>query len=192
MRALRLEDNHAHAYMIYEPTDIRHFWALFLSFIVAKNHHAISLTTHLPFETQHYSRFSKKQRITAILLILFGEVLKNIFKTPLYWENCPIFRVGIWDLAYGPTEWKHIPKNIMLCLDTGHLMMGSKDIQEARIRIQQILKDRGEQIKHLHIHENGLEHDDHIDPRSKQGKVITKELLNELQKNRTFIFEKQS
>lgn len=194
MRAIRIEENHTHAYMIYEPTDYRHFWALFLSFIIAKRNKTFSLTTHLPFEIQHKSKFSKRQYLTAKTLIKFGEVLKKVMKIPLYWENCPIVNVKTWELLYDQTEWENVPATIALCLDTGHLMMNAKNKNEARQRIKTILKERGKQIKHAHIHENNFKIDNHFDPRKRKSlnRIITSSLLKEIQKNRTYIFEKLS
>lgn len=194
MRSLRIEENHAHAYMIYEPTDLRHFWALLRSFIEAKKNKTLSLTTHLPFEIQHPDEFSTLQQDVAKGFLYYGEFLKHIFHVPLYWENCPIFNVGTWDLQNGQTDWSRIPKSISLCLDTGHLLMGAKSQSEAKERIAQVLQTRGKQVKHLHIHENDLVHDQHLDPRkrNKKERIITKDLLEKLQGNRTYIFEKPS
>lgn len=190
---MRVENNHAHAFILYKKTDWRHFFVLLFSIYLAKKNNYSSLTTHLPFEIQHPKIFSTRLFLGK-LLISFGELTKKTFHVTLYWENCPIFNINTWDLKYGQTEWKFVPTTISLCLDTGHLIMGSKTKKQARKRIETVLQKRSRQIKHLHIHENNFVSDQHIDPRKrkKKDRVISKELLQLLQKNRTYIFEKQS
>lgn len=194
MRDMRIEKNHAHALMIYEPTDIRHFFVLSYSIFLAKTQRCKSITTHLPFEIQHPTIFSKKQFYIARLLILWGEFHKRMFKIPLYWENCPIFNIGTWDLKYQQTNWRRVPTNIDLCIDTGHLMMGSKNKKDAVKRIEEVFADRGGQIKHLHIHENDLISDLHQNPGKQKAKrrVLSKTLIRKIQRGRTYIFEKPS
>lgn len=65
-------------------------------------------------------------------------------------------------------------------------MLEAKDDHEARQRIEGILSERGKQIKHLHIHENDLLHDDHLPI----GRVITPDLFGKLVEGRTYIFER--
>lgn len=194
MRQLRIENNHAHAFMIYEPTDLRHFVALSYSILQAKLYKCTSITTHLPFEIQHPQFFSKRRFYIAQALILFGEIQKKLFHIPLYWENCPIFNIGTWDLRYGQTNWETVPTNIDLCIDTGHLMMGSKNKKEATLLIERIFQIRAKQIKHLHIHENNLISDLHKNPKKQKTKerILSDVLIKKIQKGRTYIFEKPS
>ena len=67
-----------------------------------------------------------------------------------------------------------------------HLILGVKNINQARARIKKILAERGGQIKHLHLHENDLLYDLH----NSVGKVIDKKLLEILIKGRSYIYEK--
>jgi|SRR3989344_3804737 len=181
---MRIQDHHAHADCRYCRIDWRDYVLLFKNILQAKIQNVRSLNVHLPFEVQHPTQYEDVQR--GLRYIHFGETLKKLFDIKLYWENAPAQNYGTWDLKNGQTQWQYIPQTIHLCLDTGHVMLGAKSIQEARKRISTILKERGKQIRHLHIHENDLQHDTH----NPIGKVITKKLFEDLINNRTYIFEK--
>lgn len=180
---MRVENNHAHAYTRYSLLGIIDYWLLLRSIIEAKINNYPTLTIHLPFEIQHKKVFNLKK---ALLYIFFGEALRKIFEVNLCWENAPWLNYGTWDLKYGNTSWQYIPKNINLCLDTGHLMLGAKNKQEFAKKLETILRKRGEQIKHLHLHENNFKRDKHTPV---PGKVITKNLFQELTQNRSYIVE---
>ena len=179
----QIDNGHFHAWCLYESTSWRHFIYLFASIVVGKIKKFKSVTTHLPLELQHriYSHIARGKR-----LIKFGEFLATLIGVNLYWENAPLLNFGTWDLKHGQTEWELVPYNIPLCFDTGHAILGAKSAEEARKTILTIFKDRAKQIKHLHIHENDLVHDIHTPPNT----IITKELFEEITKNRTYIFEK--
>lgn len=176
--------NHAHALYGYGALKFKDYLNLFRNAVEAKFEGYLSLNVHLPFEIQHpqiYPGFDQGLRF-----INLGEKLKRLFKIKLYWENAPAQNNKIWTLRHGQTDWVKVPGNIELCLDTGHLILGARTIGEARARIEKVLTERGQQIKHLHLHENDLAHDTH----EQIGKVIDKKLLAKLTKNRTYIFEK--
>ena len=156
---------------------------LLLSIIKSRLTSAKSVTTHLPLEFQHrvYKNIGHAWR-----LIVFGRFLAALFQIKLYWENAPLLNIGAWDLKHGQTEWELVPDDIPLCFDTGHAMLGSRTIEEAREIIRSTFQKRKGQIKHLHIHENNLTRDTHDAPR----KIITKELLEEITRGKTYIFEK--
>lgn len=175
--------NHLHALSFYEEISIKHFLALWISLLYAKVFSCTSVTVHLPLELQHPNKFKKLGE--ANNFIKFGEFWKKKFNKKLYWENSPLLIYGKWNLKYGQSSWELIPNNIELCLDTGHLMLGSRNINIARKRIYKAIKDRNTQIKHLHIHENDLVHDLHKKP----SKVLNKKIINFLKKGRTFIYE---
>lgn len=183
---MRVEHNHAHADTRYKDIGLVDYHRLLKNIVEARKKNYSTLNVHIPFEIQHPSYYSYLKGIKAYTYIVFGEILKKAFRTKLYWENAPMLNYGRWDLARGQTDWTHIPKWIELCLDTGHHMLGSKDVDEARQRIVDILVSRGKQIKHLHIHENDLQTDKHWH----SWKVITQDLMEELQRGRSFIFEK--
>jgi sugar phosphate isomerase/epimerase len=143
-----------------------------------------SVTVHLPLEIQHPKHFVKIK--WAKRLIDFGEFWKRALKIPLYWENAPLLNEGTWDLVFGQTKWHLVPGDIDLCLDMGHLMLGAKSVKEARGAILKLLKKKGKQVKHLHLHENNFIHDTH----NKPGKVLTNSFLKRIKKGRTFIYEK--
>ena len=119
-------------------------------------------------------------------MVKFGNLLAKFISVNLYWENAPLLNHETWDLKHGPTDWSLVPTKINLCLDTGHLILGSKSIKEAQDKILTIFKERQHQIKHIHIHENDLIHDTHLPPQN----ILNKELLQEITKDRTYIFEK--
>ncbi len=182
---MRSQENHAHAVSRYREIETIDYLNLFRNAWEVKVHPFLSLNVHLPFEVQHPLVYTHLER--GIQFVRFGEGLKKLFDIALYWENSPEQNYGSWDLKFGQTDWTHIPRNIELCLDTGHLMLGSQSIQAARERIEGVFTDRNKQIRHLHIHENDLLHDDH----APIGRVITEDIFRKLISNgRTFIFEK--
>jgi sugar phosphate isomerase/epimerase len=181
---MRIEQNHAHAHTRYELLDWRDYLLLIKSCIEAKIMHNFSLTVHLPFEIQHSQQLDVKK---ALKFISYGEFLKKVFKIKLYWENAPWLNYGTWDLKYKNTLWKYIPYDIDLCLDTGHLMLESHSKSEYLKKLNKLLKERGKQIRHLHLHENNFKSDQH---KKVPGKIINDKLVKTLTKNRSYIFEK--
>jgi hypothetical protein len=180
---MRVEEGHAHARTRYELLNWQDYWLLFLSVVECKFRNYKSLTVHLPFEMQHGEVFNISKAKTYIL---FGEVLRKIFRIKLYWENAPWLNYGSWDLKYENTNWVHVPKNINLCLDTGHLMLGVKSKKGFLKKLSWVMENYGGQIKHLHLHENDFESDQHI---SVPGKVIDKKLFEKLIRGRSYIIE---
>lgn len=180
---MRVENNHAHAYTRYSLLGFIDYWLLFRSIIETKIYGYPTLTTHLPFEIQHRQVLNLGK---AYSFIRFGETLRKIFKVNLCWENAPWLNFGKWNLKYGNTLWQYIPTNINLCLDTGHLMLGAKNKDTFNKRLQKVLKKRGIQIRHLHLHENNFQKDQHLPV---PGKVIAQSLFRKLIKNRTYIVE---
>lgn len=181
---MKNQKGHYHSLTLFTKVSWLHFWYLWLSLVLVKLKKGKSLTAHLPLEIQHPHIF--KQFWFAIMLIRWGEVWKKALKVKLYWENSPLLNVGTWNLKFGQTDWNMIPQNIDLCLDTGHLMLGSREVAEARRRINKVLKEMGTKICHLHLHENNLANDQHLPP----GKVLDKELLARLTQGRTYIYER--
>lgn len=183
---MNVVNSHAHAHYGYGSVTFKNYFDLLMGVIKTKLKGYLTLNAHLPFEVQHPKEYPNLP--AGLRYIRFGEFLKQLFNIKLCWENAPTQKEkdGLWSLKHGQTDWNNIPKNIDLTLDTGHLMLGTKDINEARNRIETILAQRGRQIKHLHLHENDLVHDLH----NPIGKVIDKRLLAILTKNRSYIFEK--
>jgi sugar phosphate isomerase/epimerase len=179
----QINDGHLHAWCLYESISWRHFLYLGISIVAGKFVSSKSLTTHLPLELQHSIYTNKK---LANKLLEFGTRLASVFKVRLYWENSPLLNYGSWDLKHGQTEWELIPRDVPLCLDTGHLILGVSSTEEAQKKILEIFEKYINQIGHLHIHENDLVHDSHNSP----DKIITKKLLEEITKDKTYIFEK--
>jgi len=181
----QLVGGHLHAYSEYRAVGWKHFMKLLLSIVVGKVVGARSVTAHLPLEFQHPDEF--RNIMMANSLIRFGEYLKKLFNIKLYWENAPLLNFGTWDLKYENTDWENVPKNINLCLDTGHLMLGVKTKKEFLKTLDWVLKQYGEQLKHLHLHENDFKSDQHL---SVPGKIIDKKLRDRLITSRSFIYEK--
>jgi len=142
----------------------------------------------LPYEIQHYKKY-KNLRL-GYLYVGWGETLKRIFDIKLYWENAPEENYGKWDLKSGQTLWSKVPKNIELCLDTGHLLIGIKDLKKARKVLDEIIEKRGSQIKHLHLHVNDLKSDQHINSEKEIINVLSLKIYSSLIKDRSYIFEK--
>lgn len=184
---MRAQENHFHADTRYAETGMPDFINLYKNIVEVKSAGGLDLNVHLPYEVVYPNIYKNYQRGAGF--IWFGEAFKELFKVKLVWENSPVLIPPTWDMLHGQTQWGLVPRSIDLCLDTGHLMLGSESIEEARSRIKFILGQRGNQIKHLHLHENDLVSDLHWKP----NEVIDPDLLIELtQGGRTFIFEEPS
>ncbi|OGM18893.1 hypothetical protein A2686_05185 [Candidatus Woesebacteria bacterium RIFCSPHIGHO2_01_FULL_38_10] len=179
-----VENGHAHAYTRGELLEWKDYVLLLRSVIESKTGGNKSLTVHLPYEIQHAEVRDVKR---GEFYISYGEVLKRNFSIKLYWENAPWLEHRNWSLKYDNTDWTYVPRTIDLCLDTGHLMLGCKNRDEFLSLLDMLIKDRGSQIKFLHLHENNFRSDDH-DP--VPGIVLTKSVMNWLIKDRDFIIEK--
>lgn len=184
MSSMKEQDNHFHARTTYRPTAVKDFLMLAGDLGTVRASGGASLNIHLPFEIQHPDAYPCLNR--GAVFIRFGEIMKRIYHVPLYWENAPELVYGTWELAHGQTDWHWVPTDIDLTLDVGHLMIGASSIDEARERILTVLADRHDQIRHLHVHENDLLHDEHW----AVGKIITKPFLARITTGVTFIFEK--
>lgn len=181
---MRVTDGHSHAVPTYAETQLQNYVLLMQNLAEMKSHPYKSLNVHLPLEVQHPTVYPDVGK--GLRFVRFGEVLKKLLQIKLFWENAPELNYGSWDLKHGQTDWSLVPTNIDLCLDTGHLMLGAGSDEAARERIQTVFLGRSDQIKHLHIHENDLVHDNH----DLIGRVITPALFTLLTANRTYIFEK--
>lgn len=181
---MMVENKHAHAYSRGKLLGLQDYGLLFRSSLECKFRKYKSLTVHLPYEIQHPE---VSDSVKGLSYINYGQFLKMIFSINLYWENAPWIVHGSWKLKYGNTDWTHIPDNIDLCLDTGHLMLGLKNKDEFLTTLAWILSTRGHQIKFLHLNENNFKSDDHD---SVPGKVISKQLMESLIVGRDFIIEK--
>ena len=174
---------HHHAFTEYSLVGMRHYLKLLWSVIDLKIRGGYSLTVHLPYEVQHPEFIRDLQR--GISFIEFGELLKRMFGLRLYWENSPWLKPPKWELKYENTRWNRIPRDIDLCLDTGHLMLGQPYKEVFYVKLHDILKKRGKQIKHLHLSENNLKSDQHKHTR----KILTERRLKKITRGRTSIWE---
>ena len=142
------------------------------------------LNFHIPFEIQfqNYRDFNK-----GYAYMNYVVKLCNLFGVTAVWENAPILKYGEWSLVQN-TDF--IPKDYQLCLDIGHLMLGSKNQEEALRKIDDFMANYGHSVIHLHLHINNFIKDQHInDPELVKNFLGTERFLN-LIANRTFIFEK--
>ena len=188
---MRIQDRHLHAVSLYCPIRASHFWWILYSIIYAKKQACLSVTHHLPFEIEHPKEFRAINRKIAVGFVIYGELLKKVFRVKLYWENSPVLNVGSWDLKYGQTDWTSVPLFIDLCVDTGHIMLGAKNKTDARRRIAFLFHSRGRQIKHIHLHENDFKSDLHLKPfkRSRLKRVINRKIFATIVVHRSYIFE---
>ena len=185
---MRVENHHAHADTRYKPIGLIDYLNLFKNSFSTFWFKYKSLNVHLPFEIQHPKNYPNIKN--GIVFIRYGELLKRIFKINLYWENAPEEVYGQWTLKNGQTDWSLVPLDIDLCLDIGHISLGSKSTVEARNLIDSLLNSHGTQIKHLHIHVNNLVSDQHLYEPTVVNKKFSESWIKELKKNRTFIYEK--
>lgn len=179
---MRLINGFLHAHYRYAKITVRDYLLAVIDLLITKIIRAKNITFHLPVEVQFHSH--SRFRIDGVDFIKWVGAIGRLLKIPVCWENTAWLNKGDWGLKE-QTSWREIPENINLCLDTGHLILGSRSIQEARERIREFLKRYAKRVKHLHIHENDLIHDEHLAP----NKIIDKKLFNEIIKERTWIIE---
>lgn len=163
-----VENGHAHAYTRGEPLDWKDYLLLSRSALECKIAGYKSVTVHLPYEIQHPEFRDIKKGHSYMT---YGESVKRVLSINLYWENAPLLDHENWSLKYGNTDWTHVPHNVDLCLDTGHLMLGCQNKEQFLEVLKKLMETRGPQIKFLHFHENDLISDNH-DP--VPGRIITK------------------
>ncbi|MCR4326899.1 MAG: hypothetical protein NUV52_04580 [Candidatus Roizmanbacteria bacterium] len=112
------------------------------------------------------------------------EWVASLLSVEVVWENIAFLCTLDWSLVE-QMNWDLIPSNVYLCLDTGHLMLGSKNPEKT---IAKILNVFGNRVKHLHIHENDLVHDSHEKPHL----YLTPKFVSQITKGRTWIYEPPS
>lgn len=185
---MRIENGHAHAKTSYQVLRLRDYFWLLINCLETKLCNYSSLNVHLPFEIQHPKHYPNLKN--GLMFIMFGEKLKKILNIKLYWENAPEENFGKWNLKHGQTEWRYVPKNIDLCLDIGHAILGFKTKLKAKNNIEKLIEKRGSQIKHLHIHVNDLKSDQHINNPKKVTEKLSEEWMENIKNNRSYIYEK--
>lgn len=181
---MKEQEGHYHARTDYCVTNIKQLKTLWEDINYVRKVKGKSLNVHLPFEIQHPDIYPRLE--IGILFVRISQGLNRYANIPLYWENSPELNPNVWDLKHGQTVWTYVPRDIHLTLDTGHLILGSKNRDEAREKIRERVTLCGTQIRHLHIHENNLKNDEH----KPIGHIITSELFEEITAGRTYIFEK--
>ena len=139
-----------------------------------------NITFHFPLEIMFASMINIKKGNSYVEWV---EAVAKKLGVLVVWENIAFLNEKDWSLKE-QAIWKYIPKNVSLCLDTGHIILGEKNPKK---KILQIVGKYGKRIKHLHLHENDLIHDLHLPP----GKIL-KPLMKYLTKGRTWIIEPPS
>lgn len=174
---------HHHAFTEHSLVSYKHYLKLLWSVLDLKLRRGYSLTVHIPYEVQHPEFVGDLQR--GLDFIDFGELLNKMFSIRLYWENAPWLVPPKWGLRYEETWWGRIPRDIDLCLDTGHLMLGCKNKNVFYVKLHNLLKRRSKQIKHVHLSENNFKYDQHKHTR----KILTERRLRNITRGRTWVWE---
>lgn len=177
---MKTKDRHYHAHYRYSKLNLWDYIIAVLDLIIAKFLNSKSITFHLPVGVQFKSYLNNSNWVFVHRI----SKLSYYFSISCYWENTALCTVDTWKLKE-QSNLLNIKGDVNICLDTGHLILGSDNIKDARKRILMFLKKYSNQIKHIHLHENDLIHDQH----KKTGKIINKKLRNSLIKGRTYIDE---
>ncbi|MBN8548497.1 MAG: hypothetical protein J0M12_04200 [Deltaproteobacteria bacterium] len=175
---------HPHAttgYARLSPTD---YFNAVTDLVRARALRAAELNFHLPLETQFIEH--QDEASARCFMDFVDAVGKAAGVTPV-WENAPLLEDGTWRLI---RNTEHIPHDRLLCLDTGHLILGSRDQTEALARIDTFWDHHGAQVRHLHIHVNDLVHDQHVNDPAKVIEFLGLERFVRITANATYIFER--
>lgn len=175
------ESNFLHAKYNYNCLNLYSYIRALLDLIIGKIKRVKNITFHLPIEICLPSKINLSR---AKLYLNFVEMMSRMVRINVVWENIAFLSTKDWSIVEQST-WDYVPKNINLCLDTGHLILNEKN---PRKRILEISKKYDKQIKHLHIHENDLLHDLHLPPK----RIIDKKTFKIITKGRTWIIETSS
>ncbi|OGK66572.1 hypothetical protein A2313_01020 [Candidatus Roizmanbacteria bacterium RIFOXYB2_FULL_41_10] len=175
---------HVHASSFFRPLQFRDYWQGFLDIVLAFLFRARTLNFHLPYESQFKSYYHPKAGWQYINFINFWS---RIFGMKTVWENTNILNPKDWSLIENPS---HIPKNLSLCFDLGHFILGSKSKTQALAKVDRFFKEHGRDIKHLHLHVNDLKRDKHYRSQRQVKAFLGQNRFQKLTKNRTYIFEK--
>ena len=175
-----------HAVTRYKPIEIEDWLNAIRDIVFSKNIGASKINFHLPDEIEFLSRrdLPKGERFMD-----FVDAIANIVGITSVWENAYVADTKDWSCLENQS---YIPSNRRLCLDIGHLILQSKDQNEALGRIDDFLNLHAEKIYHLHLHVNDLIRDlHHCDPELVRT-FLGAERFERLIKDRTYIYEKMS
>lgn len=173
----------AHATTSYKPLELPDWLNAISDIIYARDIGADKINFHLPDEIQFESRrdLTKGERFMD-----FVDSIASMIGIRSVWENAYIASTQDWSCLENAS---YIPSDRILCLDIGHIMLLSKDQQEALDRIDRFLDQHSDRVAHLHLHVNDLVKDLHIC----EPKVVRDYLgyarFNRLTNGRSYIFE---
>lgn len=176
---------HFHARTKYGRLEVKDYISALIDMIVCAKNKGYSINFHLPYEIQ----FESHRHKSGYMFIVFVMFVGRFLPIKVFWENGNILNTKDWSLVEQCSE---LPHGLPLCLDIGHLMLGSKDRKEARARIESFEQEYGNDLKHLHLHVNNLVQDQHINDEEKVRKFLGEPLYNRLVSRRTYIFEEES
>lgn len=178
---------HPHAYSEYGPLEPKNYLYAFRDVILATEMGGSEVNIHLPYEVQ-FHQFRDLEAANAFMD--FVDQVGEAMGIPVVWENSML--LDIHDGFRLIQEADYFPTDRELCLDTGHLILGSRDQGEARQRVSDFLDEHGERVKLVHFHYNDLEHDEHRwkpdEVEAFFGEALTQRVMN----GRHVLFEKGS
>lgn len=174
---------HIHAFSFFRPLQKLDYFRGFIDIIIAALFRARTINFHLPYELQFnsYLNLNKGWRYVQFLNWWAGRL-----KVMLVWENTNILNPQDWSLVENPV---YIPKNLALCFDLGHFILGSKSKRAALLEIDRFFHRYGRFIRHLHLHVNNLRSDQHLHSPEQVIRFLGKRRFQILTAKRTFIFE---
>ena len=170
-----------HATYSYERLNFWSFAVAVKEILLARWLGARNLTFHFPVELAFVSCLNETVGGKYVRWVEWWAMKLGV---QVVWENIVWLSEKDWSLKE-KMMWDHIPFGVNLCMDTGHLMIGSVD---PVAEIRSFIKKFGKRIKHLHIHENDLKHDLHLPP----GEVLKPMFIEEITRGRTWMYEPKS
>jgi hypothetical protein len=174
---------HPHAATSYDLLTLKDYTHALRDLLATRHMAAPEINFHIPneilFESQRNIKVGER-------FMNFVDGAAKLIGVKVVWENAVMIDISDWSLIENHSL---IPENRRLCLDTGHLILGAKDQSEACKRVEDFLTLHGDQIKHLHLHVNDLEHDWHWNQPELVEQYLGSSLLQRLISGRSYLFE---
>lgn len=146
---------------------------------------AADLNLHIPLELQFHDYAGNAARAWSYVDSI--QKIAERLDLLVVWENVPFFNTSNWTAELNSQT---IPLGIPLCLDTGHLMLGSANQTEALKRVDAFLETYGHFVKHLHLHINDFVSDQHNNNPLEVIEFFGTARFRTMTANRSYIFEK--
>jgi hypothetical protein len=173
-----------HARTRYAPLELCDYERALVDIAVVRQNYTQPLNFHIPDEIQFASR---RDIPRGLQFMNHVERVAIALGVGIVWENSAILDPDSWEFRENQSM---IPAEFSLCLDIGHLMLGSKSQAEAIDRIDQFMESYGNQVRHLHLHINDFMFDRHWNQESSVVQFLGQTRFTELVTGRTYIFEK--